>query len=410
MITTFDDFIGNIKIQEISYEEFCSKLSILDISDKTGQFSVRSDLLTFLNRVVKKPTDTRLIRLELYQKNLYNMLVVDARNSLQAWFTKYVEMKMDINDYLALPEGNCIDKGIFIGNKNSKYGRLNKNINFNDFYNTKKLYNNDSEYVFGLLKTMYENFHIRNSLAGPAFFDHICTMTSYNQIWTDFMMGANKASVFNPYTYKSILDIVFKGDTLFAPVMGWNSYQQAFYSSRFKHFISTDVISNVYNNGLKLHNQYQSNLSFLDDEKTVDLYLCPSEQLDSKFDFIKKYENKVDAVLFSPPYFDLELYTGENQSVTNFPKYEDWLDGYWRETIKLCKSVMKPNAKFGFVISNYRNHDKIDNTISQDMKAIVDEELKFVKHYQIQWNTISSSRQAHKHRKGNYEDLWIFEK
>jgi hypothetical protein len=118
----------------------------------------------------------------------------------------------------------------------------------------------------------------------------------------------------------------------------------------------------------------------------------------------------VDAVLFCPPYFDLEIYPGEEQSTDSFPDYADWLTGYWEETVKLCASVMKTGAKFGFVISNYRNHDKVDTTISQDMKAIVDKHLTFDKHMKVRWSGISSSRQAHKQRDGNYEDLWMFKK
>ena len=192
------------------------------------------------------------------------------------------------------------------------------------------------------------------------------------------MMGANRPSTFNPATYKSILDSLFQGDTLFAPVMGWNSYQLSFYSSNFSKFISTDVIPDVVDNGKLLHQEflkYKDASLFEMDNKEVDLYLCPSEQLNARFNFIEKYQNKVDAVLFSPPYFDLEIYDSEDQSITNFPNYQDWLTGYWEATVKLCKAVMKPGARFAFVISNYRNSDKKMTTISEDMRAVVQKHL-----------------------------------
>jgi hypothetical protein len=44
------------------------------------------------------------------------------------------------------------------------------------------------------------------------------------------------------------------------------------------------------------------------------------------------------------------------------------------------------------------------------MKAIVDKHLTFDKHMKVRWSGISSSRQAHKQRDGNYEDLWMFKK
>lgn len=260
-----------------------------------------------------------------------------------------------------------------------------------------------------------EEFKIRNSLAGPAFFDQICQYDGDSKkFWLAFMIGANRPSTFNPATYKGILDSVFTGDTLLAPVMGWNSYQLAFYSSRFKHFVATDVIPDVVNNGRLLHqawNDRETKLFDFDDQKadkTVDLYLCPSEKLDERHGFIAKYQDQVDAVLFSPPYFDLEIYASDDQSFTSFPDYQDWLEGYWAETVKLCVAVMKPGAKFGFVISNYVNKHKDMTTISQDMRDVAARYLTLDDHYRVQWSAISTSRQSHKTRGGNFEDLWVF--
>ena len=415
LIFTFDDFINSFTFQNVSYNEFSKKLSVLDISDKSGNFTVRSSLDDFLKKVAKKDTDTRIKNIDQYKRNLYNMLVEDPRKSLEVWWKKYGSLTEPLKFYFNMPNGSCLTGDTFMGMTNSKYGRICKNINFENFYNTKKLYDNDSEYVFGLLKAMYEDFKIRNSLAGPSFYDHILK-NDYNQIWLDFMMGANKASVFNPFTYKSILNELFKGDTLFAPVMGWNSYQIAFYNSNFTNFISTDVIPSVVDNGNLLHQEYtkyqNSNIfskMFSNNQKTINLYCCPSEQLDKNHDFISKYQNKVDAVLFSPPYFDLEIYDSECQSFTSFPDYQNWLLGYWEETVKLCKAVMRPNARFGFIISNYRNKDKIDVTISQDMADIVAKYFNPVGKYKVRWSAMSSSRQAKKMKNGNFEDLWLYE-
>ncbi len=416
MITQFEDLLKAVQIQNVTFTEFCNRLSVLDVTDKSGTFRVRCTIYEFLDRVVKKESDTRKQRLNTYLQKLYQMLVTDAEKSLREWFDRYVGLQEPLDFYLELPEGNCLTDDTFMGMTNSKYGRLSKNLNFNDFYNTKKLYTKDSEYVLGLLKAQYEQFHIRNSLVGPAFFDHICKIEdSYNSVWTDFMMGANKASIFNPYTYKSILDTVFDGETVFAPVMGWNSYQQGFYSSKFKNFIATDVIPQTHANGVWLHEQYlkkpktpYEQLFETNTNKTVELYLCPSETLDQQYNFVDKYKNKIDAVLFSPPYFDLEIYPSDNQSFNSYPDYDTWLKDYWEATVLLCKAVMKPGAKFGFVISNFRTKDKKERNISEDMKNVVEKHLAFNKHYKVRWSAMSGSRQAHKQRGGNFEDLWVF--
>jgi len=404
------DFLNQFHLPAVTFDEFCEKVCVDDVMDRSGAFVVRSDLDTFVDRVSKK--DDRKQRLNLYKQNLYKILVTDAKQTLLSWFSRYGKLKEPVEFYFDIPDAKIFNNDIFAGRTNSKYGKICKNINFVNFYNTKKLWTTDSEYTFGLMRVMFENFKLRNSLVGPAFFDHICKYDNDpSQFWLDFMIGANRASIFNPATYKGILDELFEGETLFAPVMGWNSYQLAFYSSKFKNFIATDVIPDVVTNGFLLHSEYekqQDQSLFIVDDKTVDLYLCPSEELEKRHYFSTNYKDKVDAILFSPPYFDLEIYPSDNQSFTSYPDYEIWLTNYWEQTVILCKKVMKQGAKFGFVISNYVNKNREMTTISQDMRDVVMKHLGFVKQYRVQWSAISSTRQAKKTRNGNYEDLYLF--
>ena len=421
LLFTEQDFLALFTLPKPTFADFCNQIQILDISDKTGTFKVRQDLDSFIARVGKK--DNRAQRLPLFKQKLYQLLVTDIDSTLKAWFRSQGALPEKLEFYFNIPNENILTKDVFAGRTNSKYGKICKNINFANYYNTKKWYANDSEYVFGLLKYMVEDFRLRNSLVGPAFFDQICQYDGDSgDFWRAFMMGANRPSTFNPATYKGILDSLFEGETLFAPVMGWNAYQTAFYSSKFKKFVATDVIPDVVDNGRLLHTEflkYQKakagslfNSMFETDaviDKEVDLYLCPSEQLIARHKFNEVYRGQVDAVLFSPPYFDLEIYDSEDQSFTNFPNYQDWLKGYWEATVLLCKEVMKPGARFGFVISNYRNADKKVTTISQDMRDVAAKHLTQIAHYKVQWSAMGGSRQAKKTRGGNFEDLWLFE-
>ena len=413
MTYTLEQFLSLFNFQhDTTFEDFSRQVSVLNGSDRSGQFVVRSDLDTFIKRVAKR--DDREARLDLYKRKLYKMLVEEPEVALAEWFNKTADLKEPLDFYFGIPEATILVDDTFAGRTNSKYGRVCKNINFNSFFNTKKLYSNDFEYTFGLLKAMFEDFKIRNSLAAPAFFDHICKIDgNYNQVWVDFMIGCNRASIFNPATYRGIVDELFEGETLFAPCMGWNAYQVGFYSSKFNHLIATDVIPEVVENGRLLHEEWKkySNRGIWEmDAKTVDLYLCPSEQLNARHDFVKRYAGSVDAVLFSPPYYDLEIYPGEEQSLTNFPNYQDWLEGYWNETVKIAVEVLRPGGRFAFVISNYRNKHKQEVAISQDMMTVVQRHLPLKQHYKVQWSAIAGSRQAKKTRGGNFEDLWLFEK
>jgi SAM-dependent methyltransferase len=416
MIYTKDQFLKLFTLNKnISFRDFSKQISVLNGSDTSGKFVVRSSLNDFVKKNATKQNDTRLQRLNLYKKNMYRMLVQEPEVALSQWFDRIAEITEPLDFYFQLPADKILTDHTFAGRANSKYGRICKNINFEQFFNTRKLYANDFEYTFGLMRVMFEDFKIRNSLAAPAFFDHICKIknSNYGQFWTDFMMGANRASVFNPVTYKGILDELLPGKTLFAPCMGWNSYQLAFYSSNFDHFVATDVIPEVVNHGRELHQHwqdYKKQSLFEIENKTVKLYCCPSETLHQETDMVATYQNQVDAVLFSPPYFDLEIYPSDNQSLSNYPDYNDWLKNYWEATVINAKRVLKTGGRFAFVISNYRNKAKQEVTISEDMMKIVDTHLKFIDRYRVQWSAIGGGRQPKKTRDGNFEDLWLFEK
>ena len=413
MIYTEKEFLKLFNFNKtISFEDFSQQLSVLNGSDTSGNFVVRSDLDTFVDRVAKK--DNRKSRLDLYKRKLYKMIVTEPEVALAEWFNRTAAITENLDYYFQIPNAKILEGDTFAGRTNAKYGRICKNINFEKFFNTKKLYSNDFEYTFGLMKAMFEDFKLRNSLVGPAFFDHICKIDGdYGQFWTDFMMGCNRASIFNPATYKGILEELLPGETLFAPVMGWNAYQLAFYSSKYKHFVATDVIPEVVDNGKKLHAEwtaYKDRSLFEIPGKTVKLYCCPSELLGKDTDFVAMYQNQVDAVLFSPPYYDLEIYDSEDQSFTNYPDYQDWLLNYWEATVIIAKQVLKPGGRFAFVISNYRNKAKEEVTISQDMRDVVETYFGTPTHYKVQWSAIAAGRQAKKTRGGNFEDLWLFEK
>lgn len=376
--------------------EFKERITVLDISDTTGTFQTRSSLETFILK--NSRGDNRPERLNLYYEKLYQLLVTDRTLTLTAWYQRYAALPDDIDHYLNIPSKNIIQDKIINGRTNSRLGRICRSLNFDTIYNTKKLTESDSQYTLGLMLAMFNDFKIRNSLAGPAFFDQICQYSGDSgKFWSAFMLGANKPSVFNPQTYKCILDELFTGQVLLAPVMGWNSYQTAFYSSKFQHFVSTDVIQSVVSNAELLHELQHT-------DKTIDVSCIPSEHWD-----LSNYTEQVDAVLFSPPYFNLEIYDSDNQSFSNYPDYSEWLEKYWLATLIKCAAAMRPGARLGFVISNYVDQG-VMNLISQDMRDIAASVLTFTDHYQIQWSARAGSRQSHKTRNGNFEDLWIFTK
>ena len=143
------------------------------------------------------------------------MLVTEPEVALAEWFNRTAAITENLDYYFQIPNAKILEGNTFAGRTNSKYGRICKNINFEKFFNTKKLYSNDFEYTLGLMKAMFEDFKLRNSLVGPAFFDHICKIDGdYGQFWTDFMMGCNRAVIFIQAHYKAFLEDLF-------PVKNW---------------------------------------------------------------------------------------------------------------------------------------------------------------------------------------------
>ena len=132
--------------------------------------------------------------------------------------------------------------------------------------------------------------------------------------------------------------------------------------------------------------------------------MLPSEKLYSHLP--THYTTSVDAVLFSPPYYNLEIYNSSEQSFFNYSDYSDWLESYWFETLRLCHYLMKPKARIGFVISNYRDNEWFCDDMSEVASRVFqEEEISY-----IEWSSIKRSREAKKTRDGNYERLYLFSK
>ena len=68
LIFTEQEFINQFNLQPITFQQFCDKICVLDVMDRSGSFVVRSDLDTFVDRVSKK--DDRKLRLNQYKQNL----------------------------------------------------------------------------------------------------------------------------------------------------------------------------------------------------------------------------------------------------------------------------------------------------------------------------------------------------
>lgn len=79
----------------------------------------------------------------------------------------------------------------------------------------------------------------------------------------------------------------------------------------------------------------------------------------------------VDLVMTSPPYFNTERYSDEDtQSYVKFPEYEEWIEGFFRQSIKNAKACLKPEGLLVINIADVRTA----KTLEDDALRIMQEE------------------------------------
>lgn len=67
----------------------------------------------------------------------------------------------------------------------------------------------------------------------------------------------------------------------------------------------------------------------------------------------------VDICFSSPPYFDIEIYSDDVNQSSQYSDYQDWLDYYWKETVKRCYEKTK---YFSFLaVNQVRKFDLLED-------------------------------------------------
>jgi hypothetical protein len=171
-----------------------------------------------------------------------------------------------------------------------------------------------------------------------------------------------RASIMNPYLVYSLNHEVLAGTKIFTPTLGWSSYAYGFLECPFtKEYVGVDVILDVCK---KTEDFINKNYPQIDNE-----IICkPSEELLSDSHFLKKYREHFDVIFFSPPYYELEMYPGNNQSTKRYKTYEEWLQSYWHKTIQLCYYVLEKGGTLCYILSS--GGGKSQTNILKDMNTI----------------------------------------
>lgn len=140
---------------------------------------------------------------------------------------------------------------------------------------------------------------------------------------------------------------------------GWGTRMSAAINQNINYF-GTDPNEELIDTLYKTYNEYKK---VTETTSKVDIKAQGSEI------FVPEWENIIDLAFSSPPYFDLEEYSGINQSTKLYPKYEDWLESYWRITVRNIKKYLQKDGHFIYNVKNLKEYN-----LENDMKKISEEE------------------------------------
>ena len=140
-------------------------------------------------------------------------------------------------------------------------------------------------------------------------------------------------SIYSPQVSLAIMKYYgFKGHLL-TPTMGWGSWlMAAAHNQAITSYHGIDVVTSIITKSKTLANELGVAATFS----------CkPSED-------VKASEMKLaDNIIFSPPYFQLEIYPDDGnltQSTSRYNELDKWIDGYWEPTMKLCSNVLRDDG------------------------------------------------------------------
>ncbi len=154
------------------------------------------------------------------------------------------------------------------------------------------------------------------------------------------------ASQFRPSAAKAIYELFGSKDVIdFSS--GWGDRLAGFYSiEKTKTYISTDPNTNLYSG-------YEAQQYHYGNNKTCICTPLGAEHI--------TYDRQVDTVFTSPPYFDIERYTQENnQSWKNYKKLDVWLEKFLYVAVEKSWKCLKPNGIMAINIADVYGHHTVN--------------------------------------------------
>jgi len=163
-------------------------------------------------------------------------------------------------------------------------------------------------------------------------------------------------SNFSPMTAKKLYQTYCRpGGTIYDYSMGYGGRMMGAGLNE-ENYVYLGVDPNTEN--IPGYEKLKSYLQFINPKFRVDYRSTGSEI------YHPEWTNQVDFAFSSPPYFDTEIYTNEEtQAYIMYPKYEDFLEYYWRPTVKNAYIYLKETGVFSLNIKNRKDHPYWDDFV-----------------------------------------------
>tara|TARA_R100000234_G_scaffold119863_1_gene104071 strand:- start:908 stop:2527 length:1620 start_codon:yes stop_codon:yes gene_type:complete len=137
---------------------------------------------------------------------------------------------------------------------------------------------------------------------------------------------------------------------------------------------SYESLGNFYNHHIKDERSYTNDF---------EIHYQGSEVIHQNPLFMENHKNDIDLAFTSPPYFDRERYSeDEEQSCIKFPKYKNWLFGFLKPTLETTYELLKNDRYYLINISDIKNSETSFYPLEQDTISLaINCGFKFVGKY-----------------------------
>jgi len=367
MYVTLNKWLNFFTCKKLTYAQFISRSKVRK----------NNGTLVSLKGVIKeKNIPVHVVRI------FYELFVLNK----EKYLTNFYNKSLKVSDKEITPL--CINN-----DKHSEHKNIVRNMYFKEILLDTGTIQPNLRNFLEVILDLYKDHIIDYKLVTPSSIKLI-SQRKLSNILSGLYFRSSIMNPVIPYTISNHLDYRFK---VLTPTLGWSSYLLGMMANdNLDEYVGIDVIKRVC-----------SNTSKISDENKVknDIYCVPSEDLYKDKKFMNKYRDYFDFIFFSPPYFQLELYKGKKQSTERYKTYEEWLEGYWRNTVKLCYHSLRGGRLMFYIISGYTSKQKYVN-LEKDMNSITTGEgFRFVKKLTMVGKNVGFT----KHRKSK-ETIFIFSK